>query len=341
MPRPPRLALSSALLAALASAGCDRGPTSPGADGVRFAFPLVGELDRDFFYVNHVDLDSGPGILDYRCGGYTYDGHLGIDIVLPSFRRMDEGVTVTAAAPGVVAFVRDGLADRNTTWGPGGFGNHVLVDHGNDFVAYYAHLRRGSIAVAAGDSVRTGTPLGEVGSSGRSSMPHLHFEVQRRGVPLEPFSGPCGTGPSLWSVQHPYPERFGLIDADLATGELTLDRVKEPPPAATSVGVGERVQLWVQLQGVRAGTVSRWELVSPQGTTAAVVEMTHSTGYAMSWWWGWFAPTHPGEWRIDYRAGGEHLAGRRFTAEPAAPGENVAAGPASGSGGGALEVHPG
>ena len=55
-------------------------------------------------------------------------------------------------------------------------GNFVLVE-GADAVALYAHLRRGSVRVAAGARVRAGDLLGEVGNSGNSTMPHLHFHL--------------------------------------------------------------------------------------------------------------------------------------------------------------------
>lgn len=70
-------------------------------------------------------------------------------------------------------------------------GNHVVVDHGDQTWAVYAHLRRGSAKVAAGDRVEVGTVLGEVGNTGNSSMPHLHVHLADRaaidgagGIPL-------------------------------------------------------------------------------------------------------------------------------------------------------------
>jgi murein DD-endopeptidase MepM/ murein hydrolase activator NlpD len=56
-------------------------------------------------------------------------------------------------------------------------GNHVVIDHGDGLHSAYAHLRRGSLAVAAGDRVEAGQQLGEVGNSGNSSEPHLHVQL--------------------------------------------------------------------------------------------------------------------------------------------------------------------
>ena len=59
-------------------------------------------------------------------------------------------------------------------------GNHVVVDHGDGVWAVYAHLRRASVRVRPGDVVAAGQQLGEVGSSGNTSEPHLHFQLMDR-----------------------------------------------------------------------------------------------------------------------------------------------------------------
>jgi murein DD-endopeptidase MepM/ murein hydrolase activator NlpD len=84
------------------------------------------------------------------------------------------GTPVLAAADGKVAD-----AGRN-----GGYGNMVEIDHGNGVTTRYAHLSR--ITVSAGDTIKRGEKLGEVGSTGRSTGPHLHYEVRRRGDALDP-----------------------------------------------------------------------------------------------------------------------------------------------------------
>ncbi|MEV1047136.1 M23 family metallopeptidase [Streptomyces sp. NPDC049916] len=70
-------------------------------------------------------------------------------------------------------------------------GNHVVLDLGGGTYAVYAHLRRGSAAVAAGDTVRSGQEIGRVGNSGNTTEPHLHFHLMdgpdpdaARGVPF-------------------------------------------------------------------------------------------------------------------------------------------------------------
>lgn len=94
--------------------------------------------------------------------------HTGVDF------RGEPGDAVRAAAAGKVT-----QAERN-----GGYGLMVEVDHGSGIVTRYAHLS--STSVAAGDNVASGTVVGRVGSTGRSTGPHLHYEVRVNGEPVDP-----------------------------------------------------------------------------------------------------------------------------------------------------------
>jgi murein DD-endopeptidase MepM/ murein hydrolase activator NlpD len=95
--------------------------------------------------------------------------HTGVDISAPI------GTPAHVAADGVVVF-----ADRS-----GGYGRLVIVDHGNGFETYYAHLSQ--FNVVAGQEIRQGELVGEVGASGRVTAPHLHYEVRLRKAPVNPY----------------------------------------------------------------------------------------------------------------------------------------------------------
>ncbi|HEU0201185.1 MAG TPA: M23 family metallopeptidase [Burkholderiaceae bacterium] len=94
--------------------------------------------------------------------------HAGVDFAAPS------GTPIFAAAGGVVA-----TAELHSV-----FGNMVRIDHGNNLVTLYAHASK--LMVKAGDIVRRGQKIAEVGSTGRSTGPHLHFEVHVKGVAQNP-----------------------------------------------------------------------------------------------------------------------------------------------------------
>lgn len=68
---------------------------------------------------------------------------------------------------------------------PGGYGNHIIIDHGNGTQTLYAHLS--SISVSSGQSVGQGAVIGAMGSTGRSTGTHLHFEVRQGGGQVNPL----------------------------------------------------------------------------------------------------------------------------------------------------------
>jgi murein DD-endopeptidase MepM/ murein hydrolase activator NlpD len=94
--------------------------------------------------------------------------HLGIDF------NANTGDPVLSAAGGVVIYA--GVKS--------GYGNVVEVDHGNGYTTLYGHNSR--LVVRAGDIVRAGQQLARAGSTGRSTGPHVHFEVHVNGRPVNP-----------------------------------------------------------------------------------------------------------------------------------------------------------
>ena len=99
--------------------------------------------------------------------------HEGIDICMPG------GTPIKAAKNGVVA--RTG---NNSTIGFRGYGNFVLLDHGNGVQTFYAHCSK--VAVVPGQRIMQGQVVGYVGSTGRSTGNHLHFEVRVNNVKVNP-----------------------------------------------------------------------------------------------------------------------------------------------------------
>jgi len=74
-------------------------------------------------------------------------------------------------------------------WNGGGYGNYVIIDHGNGYQTLYGHMLNNSIVVKAGDRVKQGQKLGTMGSTGRSTGTHLHFEIKlTNGGKVDPMS---------------------------------------------------------------------------------------------------------------------------------------------------------
>ena len=109
------------------------------------------------------------GVITSRYGARWGRTHKGTDIAGATgspVKVADNGIVVTAE------------------YQDNGYGNIIIVDHQNGLHTWYAHLN--AIYVAQGDVVEKGTVIGEVGNTGFSTGPHLHFEVRENGTPVDP-----------------------------------------------------------------------------------------------------------------------------------------------------------
>jgi murein DD-endopeptidase MepM/ murein hydrolase activator NlpD len=119
-------------------------------------FPFAGRITSTF------------GHRENPFGGSNVETHKGLDIKGPI------GAPVKAMAKGTVEFA--GLR--------GGFGNCIMLKHGNGFETLYGHLSK--ILVQVGQKIDIGQPIGQIGSTGRSTGPHLHYEVHKNGQQINP-----------------------------------------------------------------------------------------------------------------------------------------------------------
>ncbi len=109
------------------------------------------------------------GVLYARFGKKGKEPHDGIDLSSPA------GTPVKTAAPGSVLFAGEQK----------GYGLIVIVEHENGFITLYAHNR--DVRVKTGQKIREGQVVATVGDSGKTSGPHLHFEVRKNGAPVDPL----------------------------------------------------------------------------------------------------------------------------------------------------------
>ncbi|MGL5891304.1 MAG: peptidoglycan DD-metalloendopeptidase family protein [Bacteroidia bacterium] len=288
---------------------------------VSFAWPLrfrAGINEYDFFSISGgVDHNQQfPNqLLDYNCGSRTYDtqsgyNHAGTDYFLwPfSFNKMDSSeVEVIAAAAGTIIYKSDGNYDRNCTFNSNNW-NAVYVQHSDGSVAWYGHLKNGSLtATAVGQTVAQGEYLGVVGSSGNSTGPHLHFEVYDAANNLiDPYAGPCNNmnSASWWSAQRPY------IDAavnHIATND-SLPVFNACPGADVR---NERnyflssdvIFLMLYYRFLSTGDVATYTIYRPNNSVWGTWQFTHTgPDYQAAWFYYWIIPglgAPNGQWKYE------------------------------------------
>ena len=124
-----------------------------------YIWPLYGNITSNFGYRSIF-------------GSYSY--HRGLDIAAPY------GTSIKASDGGTVVWSGAGTGSY---WS---YGNYVVIDHGNGVRTLYAHCS--SLLVSAGEKVYQGQPIARVGSTGRSSGNHCHFEVQINGTVVNPLA---------------------------------------------------------------------------------------------------------------------------------------------------------
>lgn len=166
---------------------------SVAAYGVTFITPVASPERGYCFIQNYVDVGPEHGGQDCYTQSRSYEQHKGTDFRV-SYDAMLAGVDVLAAANGTVLRTRDGMDDvffQDGTIDVEGreCGNGVIIDHGDGWQTQYCHLKKDSVLVAQGESVKAGSVIGQVGLSGRTEFAHVHFQVACRGEIVCPFSG--------------------------------------------------------------------------------------------------------------------------------------------------------
>ncbi|MEM9058406.1 MAG: peptidoglycan DD-metalloendopeptidase family protein, partial [Pseudomonadota bacterium] len=252
--------------------------TVPCPDALEFAWPMPGTDGVEWVINNYVDLDPGPGILDYAGGAKAYDGHNGVDIDVPTFREQDAGFPIIAPAQGVVIDLGDGNPDRNIFCT--GDWNFVTLGHPNGWTTTYGHLRKNSVAVALGDVMDVGDTLGVVGSSGCSTAPHLHFEVRDdQGAVVSPFLN------GMWLAPPVYDTPLSVMDITVQDQVLSeYAEIVDPPPDITRVPAGHTIGIGVTLAGGDASDVVRWRIADSSDATVNQFDFPLPGVFRHSFW---------------------------------------------------------
>lgn len=260
------------------------------------ATPIEGQYGNEYIIVNYVDW-SIDSILDHQCGTKTYDGHQGTDFVIKGFSEMDAGVNVKAGSDGVVTFIKDGEFDKETAGDTSKhFGNFICIKHPNKYYSYYAHLKSGSLLVHPGDTVITGQKIAEVGSSGNSTDPHLHFELWYDSLYLvDPFSGNCGNSTTQWINPILYDTSFAIWKSGLTPILPSLNDLR--------YGVSNKLKFdynydpyityWDLQYGLRKGDVSTIKWYNDTGLVYSY-DYTYDKDYWFYYFWTYIFTTTTG-----------------------------------------------
>ena len=188
------------------------GAPEPKTELPELSLPIQCTIALDCVIQPYPDRDAGPDAKDYTCGSQTYQSHTGTDFRLKDLLAQRHGVAVLAAAPGRILRVRDGIRDVSIRVGRAAdvagreCGNGIVVDNGTGLTTQYCHLALNSILVRNGDFVQRGQAIGQVGLSGQTEYPHLHFTVRVNNALIDPFRPSqnqptqCGSSETFWDA---------------------------------------------------------------------------------------------------------------------------------------------
>lgn len=244
--------------------------------------PKAGFNDYGYAIINNqVDHDLTPNghLLDYECGQRTYDwingNHEGTDYVLwpyPWKRMQEEVMEIVAAAPGTIIDKRDGNFDLNCENNGNPLWNGIIIEHADGSQAWYWHFKSGAITSKnIGDTVAEGEYLGAAGSSGSSTIPHLHFEVyDASGNLIDPYEGSCNSmNPSSWwasqpdyfipTINHLSTHNSTNFDTECGVVENTYEHLNFEP--------GDAVIFRIFYRDLRTDDDTHIVITKPDGTT--------------------------------------------------------------------------
>ncbi|MFV1965386.1 MAG: putative Ig domain-containing protein [Pirellulaceae bacterium] len=242
-------------------------PTAPSTLPGKLVWPVGGIQNVDWICCGYVDVGTSQP-LDYRGGDFMARGHIGLDIGLVNFAKMDAGVPVFAAAAGTVTEAHDGNNDRGSD-----AGNGLFIAHGNGWKTYYAHMARDTITVKKGDLVTPGQLLGYVGASG-VGRPHLDFGLQHNGGVVETLFAPD----DYWQDSPAkYPTDIEAGFPDFGITNFSLDLGERPTPHAVYPKINDPssfIAFWNYVSHKHAGDVITNKWLRPDGTAAISKQST-------------------------------------------------------------------
>ncbi len=304
-----------------------------------FTWPVKQALnynDPGFYAIsNYVDENTAfPNqVTDYNCGNRSYDlssgyNHMGTDIFTWPFswdKMRGNKVNAVAAATGTIIGKDDGNFDQNCAFCSGACDwNAVYVLHSDGSVAWYGHLKSGSLTTrTVGSNVVQGEYLGVVGSSGNSTGPHLHFEVYTNTTYtqlVDPWAGTCNTlnGNTSWwaSQQNYYVPTLNKVMTGYAAPQTGQCPNAEFVNEKINFTSGQIIYLNSFYRDQQPGDAATHTLYRPDGSVYLTWNAAFDVYYVSSYWW--FSRTlpanaQPGTWRYEVVYGSTQKSTAYFT----------------------------
>ncbi len=278
--------------------------TLAGFSQSRFVNPIEGSYGNEYIIVNYVDWGSGASIGDNHCLNKSYNGHQGTDFVIKNFFTMDSGINVLAVDTGVVIFTKDGEFDREKTSDTSKhLGNYIGITHSGKLQTYYGHLRTNSIKVSVGDTVFPGQVIGQIGSSGNSSDPHLHFELWYDSLYyIDPFKGPCGNNSTYWKNPIAFDSTFNVWESGILNFVPNLDTLQEGLSTLDTIrDTDSNITFWNLQYGLRTDDSLVLDWYTPTGILWFKFDLTIQQNWWYYYYWSYIKnPTDGpfGEWSV-------------------------------------------
>lgn len=267
-----------------------------------FSMPIDCALGEDCWIMNYVDMGPDDGLkTDPACLERTYDGHKGTDFAILDAKAMERGVDVIAPLDGTVKRVRDGEEDRwpdaqdleNTKAARKECGNAALIDHGNGVETIFCHMKKGSIKPRAGERVKKGDIIGQVGMSGMTEFPHLHFGIMLNGVITDPFTGQPNTGNCgarqriLWEKNLDVEYQQISITANGFSNNIPdLNIIEKDASTPDKISLSSDIlTYWVVILGAREGDQILIQIKDPNGKIFAAREILQDKNRARQFYY--------------------------------------------------------
>ncbi len=303
------------LLTIMGSALAQRPPVS-------LLLPVACEINEDCWVMNYVDMESDTEISrDFTCGGRSYDSHNGTDIAIRSMHEFEKGVDVKAAVGGFVFRAREGEKDAfkdqeemdRIRQEEKGCGNGIIIDHGAGFLTQYCHLKNGSLQVQKGDKVRAGQKIAQVGLSGVSEHPHLHFSVIYDGKMIDPFTGNVNGGGcnleselSVWSSPEMLYTPFSLYDGGFTAQEPDFTQISQGQRGESPKKDSDVLIFWGVYFGAKPEDLIEINIIDPKGNILAERSLTQDHLKARQYYFvgqkkpegGWMKGTYKAEIKV-------------------------------------------